>query len=282
MGVIKKIFNDFKASFLLGWKIESNWTDPFLFIIYSLAKPLSSAFILIIMFIIITRNQLPEYIPHLLIGNALHLYTANVLFGIAWTVIDDREYYETLKYVYISPVSLFLFLTGRGFAKYITTTVSAIIILITGSILLKVHFSLIPYWYIYLPIFIILGSLSLFIIGYFFAGVNFLISRQGWFLTQSATGVFLLLTGAIFPIDTLPSFLGKIGIYIPQTIWMDGMRMVLLGSGWNEAFKNLSINQMTSLLALENFVYFVIIFLFFNFSLKIARTRGLIDQRSMG
>lgn len=282
MGVIKKIFNDFKASFLLGWKIESNWTDPFLFIIYSLAKPLSSAFILIIMFIIITRNQLPEYIPHLIIGNALHLYTANVLFGIAWTVIDDREYYETLKYIYISPVSLFLFLTGRGFAKYITTTVSAIIILITGSILLKVHFSLIPYWYIYLPIFIILGSLSLFIIGYFFAGVNFLISRQGWFLTQSATGVFLLLTGAIFPIDTLPSFLGKIGIYIPQTIWMDGMRMILLGSGWNEAFKNLSIDQMTSLLALENFVYFVIIFLFFNFSLKIARTRGLIDQRSMG
>lgn len=282
MGVIKKILNDFKASFLLGWKIESNWTDPFLFIIYSLAKPLSSAFILIIMFVIITRNQLPEYIPHLLIGNALHLYTANVLFGIAWTVIDDREYYETLKYVYISPVSLFLFLTGRGFAKYITTTVSAIIILITGSILLKVHFSLIPYWYIYLPIFMILGTLSLFIIGYFFAGVNFLISRQGWFLTQSATGVFLLLTGAIFPIDTLPSFLGKIGIYIPQTIWMDGMRMILLGSGWNEAFKNLSINQMTSLLALENFVYFVIIFLFFNFSLKIARTRGLIDQRSMG
>lgn len=282
MGVIKKILNDFKASFLLGWKIESNWTDPFLFIIYSLAKPLSSAFILIIMFVIITRNQLPEYIPHLLIGNALHLYTANVLFGIAWTVIDDREYYETLKYVYISPVSLFLFLTGRGFAKYITTTVSAIIILITGSLLLKVHFSLIPYWYIYLPIFMILGTLSLFIIGYFFAGVNFLISRQGWFLTQSATGVFLLLTGAIFPIDTLPSFLGKIGIYIPQTIWMDGMRMILLGSGWNEAFKNLSINQMTSLLALENFVYFVIIFLFFNFSLKIARTRGLIDQRSMG
>ncbi|MCX8094584.1 MAG: ABC transporter permease [Caldisericia bacterium] len=282
MGIIRKIFNDFKASFLLGWKIESNWTDPFLFIIYSLAKPLSSAFILIIMFVIITRNQLPEYIPHLLIGNALHLYTANVLFGIAWTVIDDREYYETLKYVYISPISLFLFLTGRGFAKYITTTVSAIIILITGSLLLKVNFSLIPFWYIYLPIFIILGTLSLFIIGYFFAGVNFLISRQGWFLTQSATGVFLLLTGAIFPIDTLPSFLSKIGIFIPQTIWMDGMRIILLGSGWNEAFKNFTINQMTSLLALENFVYFLVIFLFFNFSLKIARTRGLIDQRSMG
>jgi len=117
MGIIKKFLNDFKSSFYLGWKIESNWTDPLLFLIYSLAKPLSSAFILIFMYIIISQGQMNEMLPHLIIGNALHLYTANVLFGMAWTVIDDREFYETLKYVYISPVSMFQFLAGRGFAK---------------------------------------------------------------------------------------------------------------------------------------------------------------------
>lgn len=282
MGVIKKFFNDFKSSFFLGWKIESNWTDPFLFVIYSLAKPLSSAFILIIMYLIITQGKLTENLPYLVIGNALHLYTANVLFGIAWTVIDDREFYETLKYVYVSPVSMFQFLAGRGFAKYLTTSVSSIIIIIFGFIFLKVKFSLVPYWYIYLPILFIVGSLSLFIIGYFFAAVNFLISRQGWFLTQSATGVFLLLTGAIFPIDTFPGILGKVGIYIPQTLWIDGMRKVLLGKGWNAVFMNTTINNIILLLILENIIYFLIIYLFFNFSLKIARSRGLIDQRSMG
>lgn len=282
MGVIKKILNDFKSSFYLGWKIESNWTDPFLFLIYSLAKPLSSAFILIIMYIIISQGKIQETLPHLVIGNALHLYTANVLFGIAWTVIDDREFYETLKYVYISPISMFQFLAGRGFAKYLTTTVSSFIIIIFGFIFLKVRFTPIPYWYVYFPILLFIGSLSLFIIGYFFAGINFLISRQGWFLTQSATGVFLLLTGAIFPINTFPGIIGKIGIYIPQTIWIDGMRKILLGEGWNSYFMNMSINNMLSLLIFENIIYFIIIFLFFNFSLRIARYRGLIDQRTMG
>ncbi|MGB9750501.1 MAG: hypothetical protein ACPLWB_06685 [Caldisericia bacterium] len=282
MGIIKKFLNDFKSSFYLGWKIESNWTDPFLFLIYSLAKPLSSAFILIIMYIIISQGKIQETLPHLVIGNALHLYTANVLFGIAWTVIDDREFYETLKYVYISPVSMFQFLAGRGFAKYLTTTISSFIIIIFGFIFLKVRFTPVPYWYIYFPIFLFVGSLSLFIIGYFFAGINFLISRQGWFLTQSATGVFLLLTGAIFPINTFPNFIGKIGIYIPQTVWIDGMRKILLGQGWNSYFMNMSINNMLSLLIFENIIYFIIIFLFFNFSLRIARYRGLIDQRTMG
>ncbi len=282
MGIIKKFLNDFKSSFYLGWKIESNWTDPFLFLIYSIAKPLSSAFILIIMYIIISQGKIQETLPHLVIGNALHLYTANVLFGIAWTVIDDREFYETLKYVYISPVSMFQFLAGRGFAKYLTTTISSFIIIIFGFIFLKVRFTPVPYWYIYFPIFLFVGSLSLFIIGYFFAGINFLISRQGWFLTQSATGVFLLLTGAIFPINTFPNFIGKIGIYIPQTVWIDGMRKILLGQGWNSYFMNMSINNMLSLLIFENIIYFIIIFLFFNFSLRIARYRGLIDQRTMG
>lgn len=282
MGIIKKLINDFKSSFFLGWKIESNWTDPFLFTIYSLIKPLSSAFILMIMYIIISQGKIQETLPPLIIGNALHLYTANVLFGIAWTVIDDREFYETLKYVYISPISMFQFLAGRGFAKYLTTTISSFIIIIFGFVFLKVRFAPVTYWYVYFPIFLLIGSISLFIMGYFFAGINFLISRQGWFLTQSATGVFLLLTGAIFPIDTFPGVLGKIGIYIPQTVWIDGMRKILLGRGWNSFSMNMSINSLLSLLILENLIYFVIIYLFFNFSLRVARSRGLIDQRSMG
>ncbi len=39
----------FKVAAWLGWQIESNWTDPFLFAVYSIIKPLSSAAILVIM-----------------------------------------------------------------------------------------------------------------------------------------------------------------------------------------------------------------------------------------
>jgi len=153
---------------LLSWvEIEVTGQTHFYFCIYSLAKPLSSAFILIFMYIIISQGQMNEMLPHLIIGNALHLYTANVLFGMAWTVIDDREFYETLKYVYISPVSMFQFLAGRGFAKYLITTISSFIIIIFGFIFLNVRFTPIASWYIYFPIFLFIGSISLFIIGYF-------------------------------------------------------------------------------------------------------------------
>jgi len=38
----------------LGWQIESNWTDPFLFAIYSVVKPVAGAAILVVMYAIIS------------------------------------------------------------------------------------------------------------------------------------------------------------------------------------------------------------------------------------
>lgn len=34
----------------LGWAIESNWTDPFVFMTYQIVRPLFSALILVLMF----------------------------------------------------------------------------------------------------------------------------------------------------------------------------------------------------------------------------------------
>lgn len=279
--MIKKILSDFKTSFFLGWKIESNWTDPFLFTVYSLAKPLSSSFILIIMYLIITKGKTGDTFSHLLIGNALHLYTANVLFSMAWTIVDDREFYETLKYIYISPVSLFLYLTGRGFAKFITTSISVSILILVSFTFFKLSFSFIEGWILILPIFFILGIFPLFILGYFFAGLNFLIAKNGWFLTQSATGIFLLFTGAIFPLDLFPKGLKGVGYLIPQTIWIDGMRKILFGSGWNSLTKDMSILSLTKILFIQDVIYFLLVTLFFSTSLFIARRKGLIDQKTL-
>ena len=46
-----------KAATWLGWQIESNWTDPFLFAVYSIVKPLTSAGILVVMYAIVTRGD---------------------------------------------------------------------------------------------------------------------------------------------------------------------------------------------------------------------------------
>ena len=46
----------FRTATWLGWQIESNWTDPFLFAVYSIVKPLAGAGILVVMYTIITRG----------------------------------------------------------------------------------------------------------------------------------------------------------------------------------------------------------------------------------
>ena len=42
-------WRSFRTAARLGWQMEANWTDPFLFFIYSVAKPLAAALILVAM-----------------------------------------------------------------------------------------------------------------------------------------------------------------------------------------------------------------------------------------
>jgi hypothetical protein len=53
---LKSLWDSFRIAAWLGWQIESNWTDPFLFAVYSLVKPLASVMILVVMYGVITKG----------------------------------------------------------------------------------------------------------------------------------------------------------------------------------------------------------------------------------
>ena len=56
----------------LGWQMEANWTDPLLFLIYSVAKPLASALILVVMLDVISGGgQAASTAPSSIVGSAL-------------------------------------------------------------------------------------------------------------------------------------------------------------------------------------------------------------------
>ena len=102
----------------LGWQIESNWADPFLFAIYSIIKPLSGAAILVVMFGLISKGNFnTPLFSYIYIGNAFYTYVSAVMTGVSWAVIDDREHYKTLKYMYIAPIPIPFYLFGRGVAR---------------------------------------------------------------------------------------------------------------------------------------------------------------------
>jgi hypothetical protein len=41
MAMIRRWLQGIRTSFWLGWQVESNWTDPFLFAIYTVVRPLT-------------------------------------------------------------------------------------------------------------------------------------------------------------------------------------------------------------------------------------------------
>ncbi|MHB8819563.1 MAG: ABC transporter permease, partial [Bellilinea sp.] len=123
----------FRTSAWLGWKIESNWTDPFLFAVYSIVKPLAGAAILVVMYAIITGSAFTNPLfPYIYLGNAFYMYVGAVMTGVSWAVIDDREHYKTLKYMYVAPIRFPLYLVGRAVARFLTGSFSVLITIVFG------------------------------------------------------------------------------------------------------------------------------------------------------
>src|SRR4030066_750363 len=130
----------FRIAAWLGWQIESNWTDPFLFAIYSIIKPLAGAAILVVMYSVITNADFASPIfSYIYLGNAFYIYVGAVMSGVSWAVMDDREHYKTLKYMYIAPINIPAYLTGRGVAKFLVASISVIITIVFGVLFLHVN-----------------------------------------------------------------------------------------------------------------------------------------------
>ena len=265
----------------LGWKIESNWTDPLLFAIYSIVKPLSGAGILVLMYSIITAGNFdnPAF-AYLYYGNAFYQYVPAVLSGVSWAIIDDREHYRTLKYVYIAPVSVPAFLFGRGIAKFLTGSLGVIITLLGGILFLNVPFNAaIVDW----PLFflsLILGITMLALMGLLLAGITLMTARHSYYIGDVVAGGLFLFSGAIFPLEVLPVFLRPIGYALPITYWLELLRRALVG-GVAEAFPTfitLSNGQLVLILVASSIVFGLIGILTFSYFDRHARERGLIDQ----
>src|SRR5512140_3500716 len=107
------ILRAFWTSARIGWRMEANWTDPLLFFIYSVAKPVSSALILVVMLSIVAGPAAASLRPFVVIGTALWSLVTSGISGLAWSILDDRERYRMLKYIYVSPADFIVVLLGR-------------------------------------------------------------------------------------------------------------------------------------------------------------------------
>jgi ABC-2 type transport system permease protein len=211
-------WRSFRTAIGLGWAIESNWSDPFLFAIYTLAKPLAAAMILVVMFNVITGGEGTEFLQFLIVGSALWNVVFGVMGGLVQSILEDRERYRMMKYVVVTPSSLFPFLLGRSLARILISFIAVGLTLGVGVVLLGVELR--PN-VLYLVPALVLGVLAVMALGIFMAGWCLQLRQEAWSYPEAIAGALYLISGAIFPIDILPSFLHPVAYAFPTT-WLTG------------------------------------------------------------
>jgi len=214
----------------LGWQIESNWADPFLFAIYSIARPVASVMILVVMYSVITNGALNQPIfSYVYLGNALYILVGQVVTGVSWVVIDDREHYRVAKQLFTTPINHALYLVGRGMARLLIGTISLAIVVGFGMLVYKIPISPATInWPVFLAS-MALGIIMLAALGLILGALTMMMARHFWVLGEAVAGALYLFSGAIFPLDALPVWLRAVGFAFPVTYWLEIARRALLG-----------------------------------------------------
>ncbi len=274
-------WRSFRMAAWLGWLIESNWTDPFLFAVYSIVKPLSGAAILVIMYGIISGGNFnTPLFPYIYLGNAFYIYVGAVMTGVSWAVVEDREHYKTLKYMYIAPIYIPVYLLGRGVARFITGSIAVFITIVAGVLFLKVplHFADIN-WGLFI-VTLIVGVVMLALLGLLLAGITLTVARHEGFIGEATAGALYIFSGAVFPLDVLPAWIRPVGYFMPTTYWLELLRRSLVGNV-AQAFPtlaNFSNLQILGILVGLSIFFGAVSIWVFRFCDRFARERGLIDH----
>lgn len=271
---VSDLLRSFKQSAWLGWQVESNWTDPWLFALYSVVSPIFG--MLVVIFLVYVGAQVTgsldlNYLAYVLIGNAFFILVGQTIHTMGWVIHDDREHYEVLKYIYISPASTYIYVLGRAFSMILISLISVIVTLLFGVGVLRIPIDLLSVNYLALTVCIIVGMVAITSIGMILTSISLLTAEHGQMFGETVAGMFFLFCGVVFPVSVLPEWAQRISAVLPLTYWLSAIRSTMLGA---------SIRSVSDdLLALTAFtvVFYILSVGIFKLSDFLARNKGLID-----
>lgn len=268
-------WRSFRTAIGLGWAVEANWSDPLLFFIYTLAKPLAAALILVVMVQVITGGGGDEILQFIIVGAALWNVVFGVMAGLVQSILEDRERYRMIKYVVVTPPSLFPFLLGRSLARVIVSFVAVALTLGVGVFFLGVELDV---SWLYLVAATVLGVLAVVALGIFMAGWCLQLRQEAWSYPEAIAGALYLVSGAIFPVDILPAPLQPVAYAMPTTWWLEASRRGLLGHGSPGAIGELSDPLVMLFLFVSTAIVVPLSLAAFAWFMRRARQAGLLDM----
>jgi len=217
----------FATAARLGWLMEANWTDPFLFFVYSVAKPLAATLILVLMVLVIGGASSAEFRAFVVVGSALWSFVVGGIAGLAWSILDDRERYRMLKYLYVSSSAFAVVLIGRGTARVAIGAVGALVTLTVGVGFLGVRLDPGRIDWLLLVGSMAFGLVAILALGVLLASVILQTRQESWSYPEAVAGALFLIVGAVFPLSVLPPVVQAVGLAMPLTWWLAGVRQAL-------------------------------------------------------
>src|SRR5256712_13514989 len=280
-----------RVGYWLGWQIESNWTDPLLFFIYSIARPLGGVLILVFMYHVVARaggalnrgmvQGGAAMLGFFVVGTACWPFVVRGMMGTAYSLISDREHWRTLRYVYIPPISLRAYLVGRALAQATSAVAAAAGTLVFGRWVLGVPMHLATINAPYTAAAFALGIAAVIALGLLVVSAAFLISSEAWRKPEGVGAALYLVCGAIFPVTVLPPILQALSRAIPLTWWLEAMRRGLLGPAVVRSLPHLADGQVLMGLALLTVLWVTAALAVFTLAERRARQLGILDRETM-
>jgi ABC-2 type transport system permease protein len=221
----------FIAALRISWVMESDWTDPVLFLIYTVAKPLGSLLLLVAMLEIVGGSGKAELRSFIVVGSVLWSIVLSGLSGPAWMILDAREFSQTLKYVYVAPGSLLSGVLGRGVAQMAIGSMASVITLAVGVLVLSVPLTIDRIDWPLLAATTLIGVPAILAIGLMLAAVCLQTRQESWSYPEAVGGALFLFSGVVFPLAVLPAPVQAIGLLTPLSWWIEGVRRSVIRDG---------------------------------------------------
>jgi len=222
-GFLTELELNLRAAYARAWvRIVGGNREP-MWIAFEVILPILtlSAYV----FVYRVLNAPPEFTGFVVLGGMMLAFWLNVLWNMAAQLYWEKET-GNLTHFLIAPISRMAILLGMALGGAVNTTLRAIAILVFGTYIFQVEYTIgDPFTAMLI---FILTLVALYALGMLFSSLFLLYGREAWHTANLFQEPVFFVSGFYFPVKLLPFWIQVAASILPMTFGLDGIRNVLI------------------------------------------------------
>jgi ABC-2 type transport system permease protein len=179
-----------------------------------------------------------DYVGFVVVGGAMTAFWMNILWSMSSQLYWEKETGNLGLYI-MAPNSLMAILLGMAIGGLVATALRAVAIIILGSWLFHVQYTVSSFTQLLAVFF--LAMTALYGMGMMSASFFLMLSREAWHIANLAQEPVYLASGFYFPIKSFNFWVAAAASLIPLTLGLDAMRQLVFPSGAALGFLNVTV-----------------------------------------